>query len=169
MATDMVNGTVKSFPDATFSPLFTPSTRVGYSLPSHEEEHLINISIEKKCLTSSEKIKLLHLEPVVPTNPTLFYEQLVNFHNVLCNMFTKDALISTNGFINNYEMNKNIYYSSFEDIKYFTVWVFSTGLISKHNLFFMHVKRQKIWMTLIFQSILLRLNYLKSPNNATLH
>ena len=131
MASNIANCTFASQPDEfavdTFSPFFTPPLRAGFHNISNDELNSLELSSTSFNLLPMDIKKLTHCKPYVATTPTLYKQQLKNFHAVLSDIFTEDALLTqiVNRVILHYEDNEMLYHTIINDDKHFIVWMLS--------------------------------------------
>jgi hypothetical protein len=131
MASNISNCTFASQPDEfavdTFSPFFTPPLRAGFHNISNDELNSLELSSTSFNLLPMDIKKLTSCKPYVATTPTLYKQQLKNFHAVLGDIFTEEALLTqiVHRAILHYEDNEMLYHTIINDDKYFIVWMLS--------------------------------------------
>ena len=131
MASNIANCMFASQPDEfaidTFSPFFTPPLRAGFQNISNDELNSLELSSTSFNLLPMDIKKLTSCKPYVATTPTLYKQQLKNFHAVLSDIFHTDALITqiVHKVIIHYEDNEMHYHTVINDNKHFIVWMLS--------------------------------------------
>ena len=129
MASNISNCTFASQPDEfaidTFSPFFTPPLRAGFQNISNDELNSLALSSTSFNLLPTDIKKLTSCTPYVATTPTLYKQQLKNFHAVLSDVFTPDSLLAQiiQKAITHYENNEMHYHTIVNNDKFFIVWM----------------------------------------------
>ena len=129
MASNIANCTFASQPDEfaidTFSPFFTPPLRAGFQNISNDELNSLALSSTSFNLLPTDIKKLTSCTPYVATTPTLYKQQLKNYHAVLSDVFGIEALLSqiVHKAIAHYEDNEMHYHTIIDNDRFFIVWM----------------------------------------------
>ena len=129
MASNIANCTFASQPDEfaidTFSPFFTPPLRAGFQNISNDELNSLALSSTSFNLLPTDIKKLTSCTPYVATTPTLYKQQLKNYHAVLSDVFGTDSLLTqiVHKAITHYEDNEMHYHTIIDNDRFFIVWM----------------------------------------------
>ena len=121
MATNICKGNFTSVPDEfsvnTFSPMFTPPHRAGFSQLSNDEMNSLEFQIQSHNLSSSDVSKMTATKIYVATDPVLYEAQLKNFFLIVCDLFGDQSVLATNlkELLDHYKGNPLFYYNVFRD------------------------------------------------------
>ena len=92
---------------------------------TNDELNSLALSSTSFNLLPTDIKKLTSCTPYVATTPTLYKQQLKNFHAVLSDVFTPDSLLTqiVQKAITHYENNKMHYHTNVNNDKFFIVWM----------------------------------------------